>query len=179
MLHYTTALLKMTVEKSWVLMYNGEKMEEKPAMKIFEAENSEAILSQLLALSAQWESEQSCHGYVQNGPEDIEENRIFLAADGETVLGYLFGSTQITKERTAVMPAGVSCFEIGELYIRPEYRSRGIGRKLMSFAEEKLKGEGIPYLMLSTASKNYKAILHFYIEEMEMEFWYACLFKKL
>jgi len=34
-------------------------------------------------------------------------------------------------------------------------------------------------LFLSTATKDYKRILHFYIDEMGMDFWTARLFKKL
>ena len=39
--------------------------------------------------------------------------------------------------------------------------------------------DGIGFLMLSTATKNYKSILHFYIEELGMDFWSARLFKRL
>ncbi len=44
--------------------------------------------------------------------------------------------------------------------------------------EAALTGE-VSYLMLGTATKNWKAILHFYLEELGMEFWSARLFKKL
>jgi hypothetical protein len=33
--------------------------------------------------------------------------------------------------------------------------------------------------MLSTATKNARAILHFYLDELGMEFWSARLFKSL
>lgn len=35
------------------------------------------------------------------------------------------------------------------------------------------------FLLLSTATKNWRAIFHFYIEELDMEFWSARLFKKM
>jgi len=35
------------------------------------------------------------------------------------------------------------------------------------------------FIMLSTATKNYKSILHFYIDELGMDFWNARLFKKI
>ncbi len=34
-------------------------------------------------------------------------------------------------------------------------------------------------IFLSTAVKNYKSILHFYIDELGMEFWTARLYKKV
>jgi hypothetical protein len=34
-------------------------------------------------------------------------------------------------------------------------------------------------MMLTTATKNFRAILHFYIDELGMDFWSARLFKKI
>ena len=65
-----------------------------------------------------------------------------------------------------------------ELYVVPERRSRGIGMKLFRHAEEALKAEA-EYMVLSTATKNWKAIFHFYLDELDMSFWSARLFKKI
>ena len=35
------------------------------------------------------------------------------------------------------------------------------------------------YLLLSTAAKNWKAMLYFYIDELDMCFWNARLFKRI
>ena len=35
------------------------------------------------------------------------------------------------------------------------------------------------YMVLSTATKNWKAIFHFYLDELDMTFWSARLFKKI
>ena len=45
--------------------------------------------------------------------------------------------------------------------------------------EELLTQEGVPFLFLSTATNNWKAILHFYLDELDMDFWNARLFKRL
>ena len=34
-------------------------------------------------------------------------------------------------------------------------------------------------MMVSTATRNWRMILHFYLEELDMDFWSARLFKKL
>ena len=34
-------------------------------------------------------------------------------------------------------------------------------------------------IMLITATKNFRAILHFYIDELGMDFWSTSLFKKI
>jgi len=51
--------------------------------------------------------------------------------------------------------------------------------ELLKMLEERLKEEGTDYIFLSTATKDWRKIFHFYIEELGMEFWSARLFKKL
>ena len=149
--------------------------------RIREAALSPELLETLIALSADWEAEGSCHGYRKNTAADIEGNRIFLLereTDG-AVLGYLFGHAERAKNSSSVMPDGTPYFEIEEIYVVPERRSQGIGRRLFAFAEETARREELPFLMLSTATKNARAILHFYLDELDMTFWNSRLFKKL
>ena len=145
---------------------------------IREATLTDELTETLIAFSRDWEAENSCHGYRANDRSDIEGNRVFLAEEGGRVIGYLFGKTSVSEKDSSIKPKGSVYFEIEELYVRPDYRSRGVGRALMAFAEAAVKGEA-EYLMLSTATKNWRAILHFYIDEMGMEFWSARLFKKI
>lgn len=148
-------------------------------MKIYEASPGDEVIEKLIAMSAHWEAENSCWGYRSNGRDDILGNRIFLAEqDGET-LGYLLGHSEQAKRTSSVMPEGTPFFEIEELYVDAGHRSMGIGGALFRFAEQEAKASGAAYVMLSTATKNYKSILHFYIEELGMDFWSARLFKRL
>ena len=62
--------------------------------------------------------------------------------------------------------------------MKPEWRSQGVGSALFRYMETRVRPDA-EYLMLGTATKNYKAILHFYIDELGMDFWSAALFKKL
>ena len=147
-------------------------------MIIKEVELTEEIMEQLISLSEDWEKENSCHGYRKNSPGFIRGNRIFFAIEEETVTGYLFGHMEAAKEATSVYPAGTVYFEIEELYIKPAFRNRGIGKKLFQFVEGEVTSE-TDMILLSTATKNFRAILHFYIDELGMEFWNARLFKKI
>ena len=147
--------------------------------KLYEAELTDELLTTLITMSAAWEAENSTHGYRTNDRSDIEGNRIFLAERNGEVLGYLFGHKTAAERTNSIMEEGTAFFEIEELYVTPEHRSEGIGKKLFSFAEQTVQTEGISYLMLSTATKNYKRILHFYLDELGMDFWNARLFKKL
>lgn len=148
-------------------------------MRIVEATPDGQVLETLAALSADWEAENSCHGYHANSREDFLDKRVFLAMDGETVTGYLLGYPTHTERDSSIMPRGTSCFELDELYVRPELRSRGIGKALYDHAEAAAKADGMEYILLSTPSKDHRRILHFYIDELGMEFWNARLYKRL
>ena len=147
-------------------------------MIIREVGLDEKTLALLIGFSEDWAAENSCYGYRPNEKSDIEGNKIFLAEEDGRVVGYLFGKVYPSKQMQSIMPEGTPCFEVEELYVTPACRSKGIGRALMAFAEDAVKGEA-EYLMLSTATKNWRAILHFYIDEAGMDFWNARLFKKI
>ena len=148
-------------------------------MKYYEAEPTGSLYERLIALSADWEAEDSCRGYRTNTAEDLHGRRIFAAEEDGKIVGYLFGLTQRAKNSSTVVDAGTAYFELEELYVIPSRRSQGIGRRLFALAEQAAREEGSTHLLLSTATKDWKAILHFYIEELGMDFWSARLFKKL
>ena len=123
-------------------------------MKYYEAEPIPEILEKLLQLSAQWAAEQSCYGYYPNTEADIAGKRVFLAEDEDGIEAYLLGKLETAKNMKSIMAEGTLYFEVEELY-------------------------DAQFIMLSTASKNSKAILHFYLDELDRQFWSARLFKKV
>ena len=147
-------------------------------MKYAETELTPTILEVLKQMSADWAAENSCRGYYANDESDIRGNRIFLALEGDTPVGYLFGQVTRAERTSAVMEENTPYFEVEELYIVPGWRSRGVGGALFRYAESQVKQDA-EYILLSTATKNWRAILHFYIDEMGMDFWSARLFKKI
>ena len=147
-------------------------------MIIHEVTLDDEVLGQLIRFSENWAKENSCYGYRANDKTDIGGNRIFFAEDGDKVIGYLFGNIYRSEQMKSIMPEGTPYFEVEELYIVPERRSQGIGTQLFKYAEETVKSEA-EYMVLSTATKNWKAIFHFYLDELDMTFWSARLFKKI
>lgn len=148
------------------------------SIEIREAALDGRTVQTLLGLSADWEAEGSCRGYGKNEYGDLAGNRVFLAEEGGEITGYLFGHRATAKKTDSVMEEGTGYFEIEELYVKPAYRSKGVGSALFRYAEEAVRGEA-KYLLLNAASRNYQAALRFYIGELGMEFWSARLFKKL
>ena len=147
-------------------------------MRIRETPLTDAVLERLISLSEDWEAENSCYGYRANERADIEGNRIFLAEDDGETVGYLFGHSFKSENMRSIMPEGTDCFEVEELYVVPAFRSRGIGAALFRHASEAVKAEA-EYMILSTAAKNWRAVFHFYLDELGMEFWSARLFKRI
>lgn len=147
-------------------------------MQIREAALTEALLETLIGMSAAWEAEDNCRGYRKNERADIEGNRIFIAEEGGETVGYLLGHVENAKKSSSVMADGTPCFELEELYVVPDLRSQGVGRRLFEYAEAAVRRDA-EYIMVSTATKNWSAILHFYIDELGMDFWSARLFKRL
>ena len=145
---------------------------------IREVEPDDAVLALLIAFSEDWAAENSCFGYRPNERSDILGNRIFLAEEDGKAVGYLFGKVYQSEKMKSIMPEGTPYFEVEELYVTPQRRCRGIGEKLFKTAERAVKAEA-EYIVLSTATKNWKAIFHFYLDELDMTFWSARLFKKI
>ncbi len=147
-------------------------------MTVREVQLDEDILARLIDLSVDWEQEGCCYGYRRNTAADIKGNRVFLAMEGEQTVGYLFGHMETEKDMDSICPAGTAFFEVEELYVRPECRDKGVGRALFRNVENAVRDQAA-LIMLGTATKNFRAILHFYIDELGMEFWSARLFKRL
>ena len=150
--------------------------EESSMVTIHEAKQSDT--KRLLELSLMWEKEDSCYGYRANIEDDLRDRYILAAYDDE-LIAYIFGKEEIQEKQTSVIDKNMHYFEIEELYVHPSYRTRGIGKQLMESLEQELKKKGLEMMILSTATKNWKAIMHFYIDEVGMNFWSARLYKSL
>lgn len=144
-----------------------------------EVELTENVLNSLLNLSLDWEREDITYGYVHNEKEDIIGNRIFVAEDNGRIVGYLFGKMKTAENISSIISDDTPIFAADEFYVKSALRSQGVGKRLFNFVEDEVKKSGARHILLNTATKNFKSILHFYIDEVDMTFWSATLFKEL
>ncbi len=136
---------------------------------------------ELIEMSEEWEHEFSTFGYIKNESKDLENQRLIIAIDTniKKPIGYLYGHKYKTMNSSTTIPKSSNVFEIEEIFVKKDYRSKGIGTLMFKAIEDKIKKEGIGYITLTTSTKDYKKILHFYIDELGMTFWHARLFKEL
>lgn len=135
----------------------------------------EKTVRDLMELSRKWQEEDCSYGMVANTEEDIKEP-LCVAVENDEIVGYIFGHYYVTKAKTSYIDVGSQCFTVDELYVLPEYRSQGIGKELFGRMEKAVK-DSCAYITLSTSTRNYKKILHFYVEELGMNFHDAFLIK--
>ena len=147
-------------------------------IEIKKCELDDRNIKAVIALSKEWESEDLTYGYCANDKNDLIGNDLFLAYSDAQIIGYLFGKCSVLNEAITPIDKGSKCFDINAIYVKEKYRSQGIGKALFEYTENYHK-QNVDYITLSTATKNYKSILYFYIEKMDMSFWSAKLFKKI
>ncbi len=136
----------------------------------------EDTVSQLIALSGIWVNEECSYGMVVNEKADLKEP-LAVALDDDKIVGYCFGECYRQERQTSYIPLDSRCFSLEELYVLPQYRGQGIGKILFRMMEQKVSEE-CEFVTLTTSTKNYKAILHLYVEELGMDFHSAFLIKK-
>jgi GNAT superfamily N-acetyltransferase len=130
---------------------------------------------QLIDLSQVWVEENSTYGLIKNTREDLKEP-LFIAVDGDKIIGYTFGHFYTTERKTSYIGIGVKCFDIDEIFVLEQYRNQGIGEKLFREIESCVKDECV-YITLATATKDYEKILRFYTKMVGMTFHNAFLIK--
>lgn len=135
----------------------------------------ETTIQSLIELSKKWQEENCSHGIVANTKDDLREP-LYVAIDNDEIIGYIFGHYYVPENKTSYIEVGSKCFMIDELYVLPEYRSQGIGKELFKKLENEVK-DLCDYITLSTSTKDYKKILHFYVDELDMDFHSAYLIK--
>ena len=146
---------------------------------VFKKENfSLELVDKLIPLSKDWISEEISYGIVENTVDDFLDKDIYVVYHEDKIIGYLLGKSSIDTKGNSAIKKDSIVYNIEEVYIIKDYRNKGIGKALFKFVEEEVCKSN-DYIDLITSDKDYKRILHFYIDELGMSFNNAYLVKKV
>ena len=147
-------------------------------MEIKEVKPSEDIIEELIKHSKLWVKENISHGIVEDTREDIIDKRIFVVTIDDKVVASALAHKAKAKIKniSSVIPDDEDILEIDTIYVLTEYRSKGLGKALFKYIEDHAEANNI---VLATSTKDYKKVMHFYIDEIGMDFHSALLYKKL
>lgn len=136
-------------------------------------------LKKVSELSKQFECENCCNGIIADNEEYFENKIVAICKIDNDIVGYVCGEVCVQQKNVSYSKQGDKFFELDEIYIVPNFRNKGIGKQMFEFFENYAKQNGCLSLRLNAVSKNYKSLLKFYIEYMQMNFHSAYLIKPL
>jgi ribosomal protein S18 acetylase RimI-like enzyme len=137
-------------------------------------------LEEIAQLQQQWADEQITYGLVAGTPEQIAADLTpycYVLKDAQQIIGYLMAEVRCDNEY-CVFPSGAGFVEVNDLFIAKDYRSRGLGKTLLSQCETDARQNGIQHMLLSSATKDAEAIRGFYISN-GYTIWTTQFFKSL
>ena len=147
-------------------------------MKIRPATRSDATI--LAGMQADLADEGILKGYQpdsagQWSARDMQHT--FLACDGKEPVGFIYSAPR-PFEGECVFPKDARIIELVELYVCPEYRRVGLGRKLVKAAELDARQSGFTHLRVYSSSCHFDAIVSFY-RSCGFDPWYVEMTRSL
>jgi len=131
----------------------------------------------VVSLSQKWEHEQITYGVVASARDDLQQMDIWVCEHNGQIIGYLSGSAK-KSDGMCVFPSNADYYEVDELYVDASWRSHGIGGQLYKHVENELKQRGVQYMLLRSATKDYRRISDFYISQ-GFNMWTMTFYKHL
>ena len=135
-------------------------------------------IDEVLQLDRQWEKENIAHEFMFISREefiaDLERfQTYFLVAESNgSVVGYINGSVRLSQEGVPVIPEQEPYLEIENIYVKPDFRNRHMGGKLIERLLEVAERNGIQRFLVTTDSKNMDKVLNFY-RRHGFQLWYV------
>ncbi len=130
-------------------------------------------------LSEKFAKEGCCNGIIADDEKYFEEKQVAIAIENDAVIGYAYGIIEIQKKDKSYIKKGDKVFYLEEMYVIPSKRGRNVGKKLFDFLENKAMKKNVAVIELNAVSKDYKKLLKFYLDDLNMKFLSAYLYKRL
>lgn len=141
--------------------------------------NNGKYIDEIINLSKHFEDEKCCNGIISDDEDFFKNKKIVVALCDGKVVGYCYGETEIKQKSTSLIKKGQKVFYLEEIFIAKEFRNRKVGSMLFNFILNEAKKKKCAFLETTAVSKDYKNLLSFYIDKMDMIFWSANLVKKI
>jgi ribosomal protein S18 acetylase RimI-like enzyme len=129
-------------------------------------------------MQIQWANENITYGFIPSSRDELVKKigPFFLIAQiNPTIVGFICASIHVS-EGLAVLPKGQEYLEIDDIYVKPEFRKKGIGSRLMDSIIQTAQHNNIKRFMVYSATKDLDKILNFY-RGHGFNSWYVQLFK--
>ncbi|MCL2514072.1 MAG: bifunctional GNAT family N-acetyltransferase/NUDIX hydrolase [Oscillospiraceae bacterium] len=136
-------------------------------------------LEGVLKLQNEWFHENITFGVGPDTAEDIagyQNDYFYVALDGDRIVGYT--TAEIIKDNEYnIFPKGADYLRVNDLYVAKNYRSHGIGEKLLSLVEQKAYDNGLQHIFISSATKDAAAVRNFYTRN-GYDIWTTMFYKR-
>ena len=138
-------------------------------------------IDEILQLDIQWDQENIAHEFDLVSREEFIANlerfqTYFLVAENDgRIIGYVNGTVRL-GQGVAVIPEQERYLEIENIYVKPEFRNRHIGGRLIERLLEIAEQNGIMRFLVATVSKDMDRVLNFY-RSHGFKPWYVQMFK--
>jgi GNAT superfamily N-acetyltransferase len=123
-----------------------------------------ADIAAIVSMQNDLASEGALWGYMADSAEEWNQRDLdwlLLAVDGSEPVGLIY-CTERPYQGECVFSEGNRILEIVELYVRPEYRHAGVGRRMVDAVQSMAAASGFTHMRLYSAAKRFDDILAFY-----------------
>lgn len=131
-----------------------------------------------IKLQQLWAHEDITYGLMCDDAElfDCINEYSFIAKGDGKAIGYIT-ATIIHDNEYNIFPRGSDYLVVNDLFVKKEYRSNKIGRKLLSLTETAANKNGITNIFLSSATKDSDTIRRFYMDN-GYHIWTTMFYKR-
>ena len=148
-------------------------------MSITYRQFSNEDLESVLELQNEWFCENITFGVGPDTKETILSclnEYFYIAAESGKAVGYITAEV-IRDNEFNIFPKGAEFLRINDLYVAKDYRSMGIGEKLLSLTEEKTYSCGLRHIFISSSTRDAAAVRNFYARN-GYDIWTTVFFKR-
>jgi GNAT superfamily N-acetyltransferase len=123
-----------------------------------------ADIAVILSMQNDLASEGAIWGYAADSPREWNHRNLgwlFLAVDGCEPVGFIYCAER-PYQGECVFSEGSRILEIIEIYVRPQCRGAGVGRRMVDAVQSEAAASGFTHMRLYSAAKRFDDILAFY-----------------